>query len=89
MGASDAQACAIHAHERTETQMTKVKLLSTALAALLAFGLGGAPAFAQDEPAATTEAPAADAPADPASEASSDAAPADAAPAGEEAPAEQ
>jgi hypothetical protein len=69
--------------------MTKVKLLSTALAALLAFGLGGAPAFAQDEPAAATEAPAADAPADPASEASSDAAPADAAPAGEEAPAEQ
>jgi hypothetical protein len=68
--------------------MTKVKLLSTALAALLAFGLGGAPAFAQDEPAAATEAPAADAPADPASDASSsDAAPA--APAGEEAPTQQ
>ncbi len=69
--------------------MTKVKLLSTALAALLAFGLGGAAAFAQDE-SAVPEAPASDAPADPASAApSSDAAPTDAPPAGEEAPAEQ
>ncbi len=69
--------------------MTKLKLLSAATAAMLAFGLSSAPGFAQDEQPAEPEAATTDAPADPATAPSSDASSSDAAPAGEEAPAQQ